>query len=100
MEIRNPVLLTATLVAVLASNHSAHAAYVFTRVIDATSGYSAFMTGGMTDAGVIVFTANMPGGGNGVFTTDGSTITTIVDSSGPFASFDIASINAGGSVVV
>jgi hypothetical protein len=53
---------------------------------DPFTGFSPFPK--INNRGTVVFSANLVGGGTGVFIGDGHSIITIADSSGPFAYFD------------
>jgi len=54
----------------------------------------------LNDAGTVAFTASLDAGGDGIFTSSDGLITTIADSSGPFAAFFAETlINDSGMVV-
>lgn len=77
-------------------------AYTFTKIADTTSGsYSSFLgiPPAINNKGTVVFFAKLDGEREGVFTGNGTTTTTIADTSGVFSSFSsYPSINDAGTV--
>jgi hypothetical protein len=70
--------------------------YTFTLIAVTSSGFGA---PSLNDAGVVAFSALLPGGTNGVFTGSGGSLTTIADTSGAFSGFSSpVSINNQGAV--
>lgn len=56
--------------------------------------FSVYTIPGINDQGTVAFNADLKDGGKGIFTGNGGTLTTIVDtSSGPYTKFSVASIN-------
>jgi hypothetical protein len=60
------------------------------------SGFDPFLS--INDNGIVVFKASLKSGGNAIFASDGSSISTIATDSGPFEYVSRPSINASGTV--
>jgi hypothetical protein len=73
--------------------------FTFTKIAD-NSGPFSFINGpSINDAGTVAFVAGLDAGGQGIFTGNGTTTTTIADSSGSFSNFfSGTSINNSGTV--
>jgi hypothetical protein len=63
--------------------------YSFTSVIDNTGAFSDFEAVAINNSGVVAFTGDMASGVEGVYRTDGTTTTTIVDTSSGEFSFHV-----------
>ena len=85
--------------------HVRAASYTFTKIADTSGPFSQFDFPGapsINARGVVAFhagKAGIPGMGDGIFTSTGGSIATIVDTSGPFTGFnDRLSINDAGTI--
>ncbi|MEW5859613.1 MAG: choice-of-anchor tandem repeat NxxGxxAF-containing protein [Cyanobacteriota bacterium] len=65
---------------------------------DGTLGRSAVESNSLNNQGIVAFRRGLSGGGSGIFTGNGTTTTTIADTSGIFSNFGPASINDAGTV--
>ncbi len=65
---------------------------------DGTLGRSAVESNALNNQGIVAFRRGLIGGGSGIFTGNGTTTTTIADTSGIFSNFGPASINDAGTV--
>jgi hypothetical protein len=74
--------------------------YGYTLIADtsASGPFSGFDWSSLNDAGTLAFVADLRGGGQGIFTGDGRSTTTLYDTSGPFTRFSGVSINNAGTV--
>lgn len=97
-----PTTIFAGFLTLIATVTSARAQITFTNVADSSSlTYSAFSIPSINTAGTLGFHANFDAGGSGLFTSDGTTTTTIADSSSPiYFSFGSLSpsINTAGTL--
>jgi hypothetical protein len=62
------------------------ASYTFTKLEDTSGSFLGFGFTSINDVGTVAFWATLDAGGNGIFSSDGTTTTTIADNSGPFSS--------------
>lgn len=78
----------------------ATANYTFINIVDNTGPLGVFGTPKINNAGTVAFRAEIDTGGEGIFTGNGSELTTIADTSGSFSDLDNdgMSINAVGTV--
>ena len=100
-EIKRFSVRTAVAVGLSLLSMGEASAYTFTKVADTTSGYSSFVNTppAINNQGTVVFFANLDAGRQGVFTGNGTTTTTIADTSSLFRSFSsYPSINDRGTV--
>jgi hypothetical protein len=80
------------------------ASYTFTRLEDSSGSFLRFGFASINDVGRVAFSAALDTDGDGImdgsgiFTSDGTTTTTIADNSGPFDLFGALSFNDGGAV--
>jgi hypothetical protein len=75
--------------------------YTFTLIADTSGAFTRLHSPPAVNAsGIVVFTADLAAGGQGVFTGSGGALTTIAESGGPLLSVFGNTINAGGTVVI
>jgi len=71
----------------------------FTTMVDNLGSFSGFGDPSLNDSGIVACQASYDSGDSGVITSDGTTLTVMADSSGPFNTFlDTATINNDGDV--
>ncbi|MGB8167798.1 MAG: choice-of-anchor tandem repeat NxxGxxAF-containing protein [Chthoniobacteraceae bacterium] len=73
-----------------------------TTTVASTSGgvFSAFTEVAVNNSGTVAFSANLVGGGMGVYSGSGGALKTLAVSTGPFSAFSPPSINDSGTVAV
>jgi hypothetical protein len=89
------------LLALLAAAPVVRAQITFTNIADSSSPtYSSFDAPSINSGGTLGFFANLDGGGQGLYTSNGTTTTTIALTSDPFYSFfgSSPSINTAGTL--